>query len=201
MLVKNIKMILKNKLFLLSILIFSFIIFGFLFITDISNFLIFERPCLRADVILVLSGGVGERIEEAVNLYHKGYAPKILMGGGGEYFGRYYTDFMGEYANELGVRKKDILKERQALSTYENATYSLPILKELKAKKVLLVTSKFHTSRAYKIFQKVFQKSNIEIYIVGVDDEIDYQRWWQNHEMSQKILIELGKTFVYWIKY
>jgi len=53
------------------------------------------------DVIVVLSGGTGERIEYATQLYKQGVSKTLLMNGGGKYFDRYYSEYMKDYAIRL----------------------------------------------------------------------------------------------------
>jgi uncharacterized SAM-binding protein YcdF (DUF218 family) len=169
-----------------------------------GKYLVFEKPVQKADVMVVLSGDNGERIEAAVELYKKGYSRKILMAGGGKYFGHYYSEYMKNYALELGVPKRAVIEERNALSTFENAAFLIPMIKEKKWQNILIVTSKYHTRRAYKIFEKVLihdAKLKVNIFILGSDDKIDYQKWWKNHESAEYILIEWAKTIVYAVKY
>src|ERR1700753_2648631 len=49
-----------------------------------ANHLIQENPLQKADAMFVLSGGGYDRGNEAVNLFHAGYAPTIICTGGNE---------------------------------------------------------------------------------------------------------------------
>ncbi len=190
------------KLLIVSILLILICIIIIIFNPVILNYfgksLVYERRSNKADLIIVLSGGEDSRIEKAVELYDQKVAPKILMCGGGRFMGDYYANFMGEFAHKLGVRRKNIIYEYDSLSTLENAKFSYPIVKDLNTKSVLLITSKYHTKRAYKIFKKYFP--DIEVFIIGSDDNIDYNKWWKNHESMERILIELGKSIFYWFQ-
>jgi len=169
-----------------------------LILTGLANNLVYEKPTNKADVIIVLSGGEDNRIITAVDLYKKGISDKILMCGGGPFLGRYYAEYMGDYARRLGVKRRNLLYELNSLSTYENAKFSYPIIKRQEFKSILIVTSKYHTKRSYKAFQKFYK--GIDIYIVGSKDGINYKKWWQNYESTEKILNEFVKTLIYFFK-
>ena len=161
--------------------------------------LVTEIPTEHADVIVVLSGATGSRVREGVRLYHAGVAPKMLMTGG-PFFETSMADIMAKYAISLGVPSQNILQENLSLSTYTNATGTLPLLQEIGAHRVLLITSRFHTGRTYKTFRDAFP-SDIELFISGSDDGVDPKSWWRHGEMAETVLIELGKTFYYKLRY
>ena len=51
-------------------------------IQDISDFIFVSDPPVDADIIMVPGGSYPEPAEVAAQLYHEGYAPMILIGGG-----------------------------------------------------------------------------------------------------------------------
>ena len=100
----------------------------------------------------------GDRIWQAINLYHLGKVDKILISGdngillGGEL--EEATQFK-EVLVENGIPEGDILVESKSKNTYENAVESKKIIdhhKELKS--ILLVTSALHMRRSQKCFEK-----------------------------------------------
>lgn len=96
-----------------------------------ARWLVVEDNALQsADVIIVLSGEQGERVETAVKLYKQGFAPRLLMTGGPVEWNVAAADIMAWQAESLGVPPQDIVLERRASSTYENAVYTLEILKQ-----------------------------------------------------------------------
>jgi uncharacterized SAM-binding protein YcdF (DUF218 family) len=198
--VPKLKRFLLNKYTVLALsLILLIVIFHPVILKKLGKSLIYETIPQKADIIIILAGGDGSRIRKGVELYKKGLAPKIMMAGGNLYYHKYYAEYMAEYAIYLGVPTENILLEKFAQSTYENAKFAYPIIKEAGYKKTLLVTSKFHTKRSYKIFRKLFDQ-NLSLYIVGADDGIDYDNWWRKYEMADTILIEWAKTVIYWFK-
>lgn len=192
-------MIRKKRIILLmaSIVLLGLIAAGApAFLRFLGHSLIHETPFEKADVAIVLSGGSGERVENAVLLYKSKKIEKMIMTGNPCY-GKSEAFFMAEYARALGVPNEAILLEEKAVSTYENATRTAPICAKNHFRSAVIVTSKFHTDRAYKTFKKVY-KNNITLYCVAADDKINYDAWWRDTEMAESILIELGKTFFYY---
>jgi uncharacterized SAM-binding protein YcdF (DUF218 family) len=187
------------SVFILSIATIS-VVSAPIYLKIVGKSLVYETQLKKADVIIVLSGGDGPRVQKGVELYKAGLGGKILMTGN-PHFDRSMSEYMSEYAQRLGVPSKNILIEKESLSTFDNAIYSYKVLKNKNIQSIILVTSKFHTARSYKIFKKAFQNSNIEILVAGSEDNVDYNKWWKEHEMSEKVLIELGKTFIYNLKY
>ena len=125
-----------------------------------------------ADAIVVLGGATrgispprvmpdlnehGDRVLYAAQLYKEGKAPKIVLTGGRNgWFGadESEADDMANLLELAGVPPEAIIEEGKSLNTHENALFTKPILEENGIKKVLLVTSAFHTPRSLKIFAK-----------------------------------------------
>lgn len=127
-----------------------------------------------ADCILVLGCGVrgdqpspmlNDRILGGVELYKIGAAPKIIMSGD---HGRTEYDevnVMKRVAIENGVESEDVFMDHAGFSTYD----SLYRAKEIfQAKKIIIVTQKYHLYRALYIAEKL----GIEAYGVNSDPQL-----------------------------
>ncbi|HRR32966.1 MAG TPA: YdcF family protein [Kiritimatiellia bacterium] len=116
----------------------------------------------RADAIVVLGGGIrsptrltrdadldtaADRGWYAARCYHAGRAPLILFSGVGEGPG------MRQFLIDLGVPAKKIVIESDSKNTYQNGLFTREKLKEIKAKRVLLVTSAWHMRRSLLVFK------------------------------------------------
>lgn len=170
-------------------------------LSSFGKTLVVNQPLQKADVAIVLSGDEGPRIEKAVWLYKHKYVKKIIMNGGGPLFDKYYANFMGDYAIRLGIPEQAILMEKHSLSTWENARFVRPLLEQYHFNKAIIITSNFHTRRSWRVFKKAFRGSSITLSIIGVDDGVNYNKWWHSHEACEKVLTEWCKTVIYWIKY
>ena len=109
------------------------------------------------DCIIVLGAGIRnnkpspmleDRLNEAILLYQNGVATKIVMSGDHGREGYDEVNVMKNYAIEKGIESEDIFMDHAGFSSYE----SIYRLKEIfEAKKVVIVTQKYHLYRALYI--------------------------------------------------
>ncbi len=110
-----------------------------------------------ADAIVVFAGGVGEsgqagggyqeRVARAVQLYHDGLAPHIVLSSGFRFVFQ-EAEVMRDLAVATGVPPDAILLEESAANTHENVVFSSAILREHGWNDILLVSSPYHMRRA-----------------------------------------------------
>ncbi|MGB9662253.1 MAG: YdcF family protein [Moorellaceae bacterium] len=170
---------------------------------SVARWLVVEDNALQpADVIIVLSGEQGERVETAVKLYKQGFAPRLLMTGGPVEWNVAAADIMAWQAESLGVPPQDIVLERRASSTYENAVYTLEILKQKGWRSAIVVTSPYHLRRTRFIFEKVFAGSNIRLSFYGAENPwLVPEEWWRQDRGIEVVGIEYFKLLWYWVRY
>ncbi len=101
---------------------------------------------LNFDLQVVLGGNTMERSAVSYGLWLQHPTPILVTGDEGT---------IEAELLRLGVPPSAILHETAASTTWENAEFSLPYLKEQRADSVVLVTSWFHTLRALKCFEKL----------------------------------------------
>jgi uncharacterized SAM-binding protein YcdF (DUF218 family)/glycosyltransferase involved in cell wall biosynthesis len=116
-----------------------------------------------ADAIVVFAGGVGEsgeagggyqeRVKQAVDLYHAGYAPRMIFSTG-FVFAFQEGEVMRNLAMQNGVPSDAIFLETQAANTYENVTRSRQILDSHGWRSALVVSSPYHMRRAMLTWRK-----------------------------------------------
>jgi len=111
-----------------------------------QQFLTVDSGETTADELVVLGGGDG-RAERAAELYRQGAAPGILVTGYGDCA---YNILVLEQHH---VPASVITPEPTALSTFQNAQRSIPLLRRMHAHRVILVTSWFHSRRALACFR------------------------------------------------
>ncbi len=123
------------------------------------------------DCIMVLGCGVwddepspllADRLQRGVEVYKLGAAPKILMSGdhGQEDYDE--VNVMKQYALDEGISESDIFMDHAGFSTYESMYRAVEIFG---VKKMIIVTQKYHLSRAVYIANKL----GIEAYGVASD--------------------------------
>lgn len=165
-----------------------------------SQFLSVSAPLYKADIIVVLSGGHGDRVDKAVQLYKKGVSQTLLMTGD-TILGASIPHYMKLRAIKQGVPSKNIFVEENSTSTYDHPRLCLPILNTLKVKSLLVVSSKFHTRRSFSVFKKAYAPYDLNIGISGAEDGIDHTNWWRNSSDAERVLLEYSKHLWYWTHY
>jgi len=110
-----------------------------------------EEDC---DCIIVLGCGVwgdsptpflSDRLDTAIDLYKRGFAPKILMSGDHGQSDYDEVNVMRRYALERGVPSEDIFMDHAGFSTYETMIRADKIFG---IKKAIVVTQAFHLARS-----------------------------------------------------
>lgn len=178
---KKLKLWQKGIVFFIAAYVFCRMIVGF---SPVANWLAEDMlitPELRsADVIITLGAGVYpnsypnpvsmQRGVEAIILWRKGLADKIIFSGAGKE--GYYSEAesMARMATALGVPENSIISENHSGNTYENAQNVTSIMKKNGWDKALLVTSPLHMKRATRVFEKL----GIEVYSAPTPSIVEY---------------------------
>src|SRR5690554_4004664 len=173
----------------------------------ISDFIFVDDDIEPYDIILIPGGSHPQLMEKAVELYIKGLAPLILPSG---HLNPKIPDYPSEWEYlrsvglSLGIPKKAILKEDRASHTFENAQFSLKVIREygLKIKKAILVCKSFHSRRALLTYQTVFPKE-ISFFVASVIDKsgIHKQNWFQEEKSIHVVMNEVAKIGQYFEKH
>lgn len=188
----------------LLLLFLSLFLLLFLFRSPIlesaAKFLIVEDKLASAEVIVVLAGDDnGERVDQGVKLYKAGYAKKLLMSGGPLAWKVTAAQLMSKHAVALGVPSRNIFLEDKSYSTKENALFSKKIIDNYGFKKIILVTSPFHTRRSRRVFKKVLG-SGVDLMVFPVKQSaFQVSRWWTRHEDIQPVLREYASLVFYFL--
>lgn len=155
-----------------------------------GRFLDFTQAPRQADVIIVLSGDTG-RIDMGADLFKAAYSPYVILSNAEESISA--SGDMLQTALAMGVPQDAILTENAALSTYDNAKYTLPIMKEHGFTSAIVVSSDYHMRRVKFIFDHVYKKSGIELTYVGSPTSYNAKRWWSDSYSRETTLTEYTK--------
>lgn len=195
----------KLKIFIsvIIVLLIAFLVYPFI-LNGLARYLIVNDKLEPADLIVVLSGDAnGERVDEAVQLYKEGYAPKMLVTGGPLAWNLTAGEWMKLQAVNLGVPAKNVLVENQSRSTYENAKFILKKVRKIGARSIILVTSPTHSRRAKRVFHNMFSGYGVKILSHPVPlekSEFKLSRWWTRHEDTQPVVWEYVAMVGYLLK-
>ncbi|GBF35585.1 membrane protein [Desulfocucumis palustris] len=166
----------------------------FLFVVFAGKLLVLDQKPVKSDVVIVLGGDSGERVERAAALYKAGYAPYMIVSGGELYHSITQAEVMAEHAEELGVPREALIPEARSESTYDNAAFSKEIILQRGFKSAIVVTSNYHMQRSRFIFQRVFKNSGVNLtYCSAREPRFDPDRWWSNNKSIMFTITEYIK--------
>jgi len=147
---------------------------------------------VKADAMVVLGGGMSERPERAAELFHEGEAPKILVSGFGD---------CGSNQRQLekrGVPGAAIILEPKSHTTRENAEFSIRLLQQMGAQRVIIVTSWYHSRRALECFEHYAP----DMHFYSRPSYSGYApKDWKDKSIGHYVKSEYAKLLGYWLCY
>jgi uncharacterized SAM-binding protein YcdF (DUF218 family) len=150
-----------------------------------------ESGSVNADVIVILGGGPTERSNRALDLFNEGAARKILISGSGD------CRQGAKILEQGGIAHDAITLECSSHTTLENAKFSVPLLRELGARRVIVVTSWYHSRRALACFKHFAP----EIQFFSRPSYAQYDRKQWNRGTGSYVRSEYIKNLGYWLRY
>ncbi len=168
------------------------------------SFLVVQDDLEKADVIVVLGGGSGERTLQAVDLYKRGYAPSIMVCGGKGVWRFTWGEVMTDLAVEEGVPRDAIIVEDLSMTTFENARNARSIAEERGFTSVIVVSSPYHMRRVSLLFRKAFKGSGISLLFYpvqkGILEEVGFEDRPELQYYEGCKLLYSWKLFLPWSK-
>lgn len=95
---------------------------------------------------------LSDRLDEAILLYQKGLAPKIIMSGDHGQDNYDEVNPMKDFAIEKGVPSENIFMDHAGFSTYDSIYRAKEIFQ---SKNIIIVTQEYHLYRALYIAKKL----------------------------------------------
>jgi uncharacterized SAM-binding protein YcdF (DUF218 family) len=147
---------------------------------------------VKADVIVVLGGGLHERPERAAELFHQHAAPRIIISGAGD-------DEINRFIlSQRAVPAVAIEEESNSMTTCENAEFTIKMLRAEKVRSAILVTSWYHSRRALKTFEHFAP----ELRFYSRPSYFAFDRAdWLRHGNGRRMRLEFLKLPGYWVRY
>lgn len=161
---------------------------------------------LPADMIVVLSSGRLERTFEAATLYREGWSKRILLLRAADISTRGLLKALNVRAPVLVEIQKDILRQmgvpESAIlvnpvplgNTRAEAEFTIAYLKRAGIKRVIVVTSPYHTARAGRYFRRASGKSVDVIMRANRYERVDPNHWWRWPLDRNDVVLEHMKT-------
>lgn len=183
----------------LSGILLGLILFHRVWFTWMGSYLVEEQPPFAAGMIVVLGGDFrGTRILKAAELAWQGYAPQVLVSGGGDTYGRHESDLAVEWAVAHGFNENLFIKFKYpASSTRDEEQAVAGELRRRHVQKFLLVTSTYHTHRAASLFRQIAPDLTFRV-IAAPDRHFTPGGWWLDRDGRKIFLEEWTKTVATW---
>ena len=166
------------------------VVIGVVVFRDAGHWLVREDPLSKADVVVVLSGGLPFRGEGAASIYKSGYAPAVWVSkpaGPQEELAALGIHFVGEeeYNREIlvqeGVPDSAIEIFPDAIANTQDEVEE--IAREMRRNgkhTVIIVTSPQHTRRVKALWRKLVGDDPRLIVRAAPGDPFNADRWWRN---------------------
>jgi hypothetical protein len=176
-----------------------FIVGGLLLVALVGTsgrFLIVNQP-RKSDVMVVLAGETERRPARGLELLDQGYAPRLILDVPAE--AKIYewnqAEIARKYVEGLPQASSITVCPIYGQSTRDEAKDVSRCLQEVSGRRVLLVTSDFHTRRALSIFSRILPA---DYSVAAVFDEREFGvQWWQHREWA-KVNFEEWSKLIWW---
>lgn len=154
-------------------------------LTLLGRYLITDHNPEQADLIVVLGGDFwGPRVKKGAELVEAGYAPLVLVSGPLYSNPAIRPQPEGDLAIDMLVReghRRELFESFliQGKSTIDEVIEIGPVLRRKGARRILLVTSAYHSRRACVVFH-LFQPRIQCRCIPAPGGEFEPEQWWRN---------------------
>jgi uncharacterized SAM-binding protein YcdF (DUF218 family) len=161
-------------------------------LVNLGRWLVVETPLREVDLVVALGGDRGRQVM-AVKLLQQGLARQVLFTG---------ADVQPTDYQCLGVPVGQVMAlPGPVYTTYEEAVAIRQIVQSHQLGSVLIVTSAYHTRRAYWTFEQVFRGTGVELLMASVPPRgFTMDAWWKSHMGRKPVLIEYMGLAYYWLK-
>ncbi|HKU21498.1 MAG TPA: ElyC/SanA/YdcF family protein [Terriglobales bacterium] len=160
-----------------------------------GRFLVVDQP-QRSEAIVVLAGGRDDRYYKGLEMLGKGYANILFLDARTDVvvFGRTPAS-MGQafiQTSAGALLGKTSMCPITGDSTYEEAAHVADCLRPTGARHVLLVTSDYHTRRAFQIVRA--RMPQYQWSVGAAHNSYDFGvNWWRHREWAKTTLLEWTK--------
>lgn len=191
------------------LLIISYVLFPYV-APAFARYLIKEDPLEHADAILILGAERLERTHEAAMLYREGWAPTIVVAPVDNREGikimkqlgvtfPLFSDIQRSVLQQMGVSGSAIMSlEGIPRSTAEEARMLDELARKKAWRRVIIVTSSYHTRRARSYFRN---ETDGRVEIICRRPRLDFtapDHWWKDPMQRLDVVLEYVKLPKLW---
>jgi len=189
------------KRWILALIMLALVVTAVLLLRGAGRWLIREDPLARADMIVVLSGSMPYRAEEAARVFKMGYAPEVWVSrpeGPGAELAKLGVRYIGEeeYSRDVLIRQGvpetavHILPD-EIIDTEQEVEEVSREMRPSGKRSVIFVTSVQHTRRVKALWRKLVGDSPAALVHGAPEDPFDRDRWWSNTRDSLAVVREI----------
>lgn len=189
--------ILWKLLTLIAVLLFLFVIYLLRkpMLRETARLLVVDEKLAPADAILVLGDDnyAGERARHAAKLYRERWAPRVVASG--RYIRPYanIADLIQRDLVQNGVPAEHILAAPSRVeNTREEAFAMRRIMREQRWRRVIVVTSNYHTRRTRYIFYRALDPGTELLVSAAEDSGFPIQNWWESRSGWKTFIREVA---------
>jgi uncharacterized SAM-binding protein YcdF (DUF218 family) len=202
----------RRSLFFINVLLIliPLTFFGYRpFLRAAGNVLVVQDVPQAADAIVVLAGGEPGRALKAAELYQRHLAPVVVITTEPppaiyEEARKHGVELVPSYENYFrmlvgyGVPANNIVRiEPYVYDTLDELTHVADLARQRNWKRILVVTSNFHTRRSKMVCRYVFAPG-ITFSVIGSNyDSFDPDNWWTTQARVRTFAIEAEKLVTY----
>lgn len=174
------------------------LLLGFM-VCFLPDFLVVGHVPKPADAIVVLGGDDdGGRLHSAMKLYDEGVAKILLLTSGNR---KNWELVANRSCSGCTLEGRTVVILEKSTDTRTDAEFTLRHCFINQIRKILVVTSPYHTRRAQFVFNDIYEGSGIEVSVLSSGEYGKLippsGRWWSDRKTLEVIWLELGKI-LYW---
>ncbi len=164
-----------------------------------GNYWIESDPPANVDAIVILSDDnfTADRATRAADLYHDGWAPRVV--GSGRRLRPYISiaDLMQHDLESRGVPKQAVIPfAHDATNTLEELRGIREFVQQQGWKRIMIVTSNYHTRRTRYLCEHVFPADVHVLVVAAPDHDYDPDSWWKTRMGIKTFFHEFAGMFV-----
>jgi uncharacterized SAM-binding protein YcdF (DUF218 family) len=189
--------------------------FGFYIVPNMGKRLIYSQQLCKSDLIFILMGSIPDRALQASQIYREGYAKQILFANEQQFGAEKLKPYGIELETTASIITRTLIKlnvAKEHIETLPNIARSTQdeaiLLRDYLAqhpqiKRVILVTSSYHSRRAAIIFTKAINKAHLPVTIImsqNLYSDFKSERWWDDRASAYMVLLEHIKLINFYLR-
>ena len=161
-----------------------------------GRFLVLNAP-RKSDVIVILAGETDRRLTRGLELLDQGYAPRLILDvpSQSKIYQWSQTELAGKYVAGLPEAGSVTICEVYGQSTRGEVEDVVRCLGGLRDRKILLVTSDYHSRRALSIFRRAAPS---DYSVAAAFDTREFGVYWWQHREWAKTTVEECAKLLWW---